>query len=292
MRTAWLVLLSMRPRQWTKNLVVLAPFIFASLLSQGSAVIAALQVLAAFCFASGAAYLVNDIVDVPGDRLNPQRSHRPVASGALSSGVALVAAGVAVVVGIALAWVASPASAAWLVGFLLLQAGYSLALKRYAYVDALAISACFVVRVQSGSYAAIGTTASLGMLGSAAALALFLALAKRRWELVVAGEDVHRHRAASKGYSPRALDRLLWAVAGLTVGAYLAWMLGMAAQGGNPLLPASTLFVALGLTRYLWLVFRRMDGGTPENTLITDVPLIADLVLWAVVLYVGLYINP
>jgi 4-hydroxybenzoate polyprenyltransferase len=269
---------ALRPKQYTKNLLVFAALVFADQVGSLDAWLAAGAAFVAYCLASSAAYLVNDVRDAPEDRKHPVKRLRPIASGQLSSRFALTLAAVLALVALAIAAALGAGSVAYLLAFLGLQAAYSAWLKSLVLVDVLVIAALFVIRASAGAEA-VDVPISAWLLVSTALLASFLALAKRRAELAVVQSGRTAGRASIRRYTVDGLDRLLVALAVTTVGVYVAY----AALAHTPLMLLTVPFVAYGLARYVALVRRHGRGEEPENILLTDGPLVATVVCWAVV---------
>jgi 4-hydroxybenzoate polyprenyltransferase len=271
-------LVAMRPRQWSKNLLVFAGLVFAAKLGDASRWVEALAAFAAYCAISSAAYLVNDVRDREDDRLHPVKRARPIARGELSPRTALVLAAGLAAVALALVAVLGPVSVAFLLAFAALQAGYTLALKHIVLLDVLAIGALFVIRAAAGA-AAVEVRISPWLLLCTALLALFLALAKRRGELVLVGARQAPGRPVLEGYSLELVDQLVAIVASSTVLAYSVYTL--TARDSKALL-ATVPFVIFGVFRYLLLVHRDDVGEEPEQVLLTDVPIILAVAGWIV----------
>jgi 4-hydroxybenzoate polyprenyltransferase len=266
-------LVALRPRQWSKNLLLFAGIVFAAKAGDWVRWAEAAVAFGAYCAASSAAYLVNDVSDAPHDRLHPLKRLRPVARGEVSPRAALVlAAGLA---GLAVCLVVplGIVSLAFLAGFLALQGGYSAGLKHLVLIDVLAIAALFVLRSAAGAEA-VDVRISPWLLLCTALLALFLALAKRRSELVLAGEG----RPVLEGYSLALVDQLIVITVACTIASYSVY----AITAHSAAMTATIPFVVFGLFRYLLLVHRDDLGEEPENVLLTDRPLIAAVILWAV----------
>jgi 4-hydroxybenzoate polyprenyltransferase len=271
-------LVAMRPRQWSKNLLVFAGLVFAAKLGDASRWVEALAAFAAYCAISSAAYLVNDVRDREDDRLHPVKRARPIARGELSVRAALGLATALAAVALALAAALGPVSVAFLLAFAALQAGYTLALKHIVLLDVLAIGALFVIRAAAGA-AAVDVRISPWLLLCTALLALFLALAKRRGELVLVGAKQAPGRPVLEGYSLELVDQLVAIVASSTVLAYSVYTL--TARDSKALL-ATVPFVIFGVFRYLLLVHRDDVGEEPEQVLLTDVPIILAVAGWIV----------
>ncbi len=265
---------ALRVRQWTKNLLLFAGLLFAAKLGDAGRWGDAWLAFAAYCAASSAAYLVNDVHDAERDRLHPVKRHRPVAAGRMSVRTALGLAGLLAVVAFAVGAYLGPFSALLLAAFGAVQLSYSFALKRFAGLDVLAIAGLFTIRAAAGAEA-VSVHVSPWLLACAALLALFLGLAKRRSELALGGSA----RPALAGYSAAALDRLLVAVAVTTLGAYTAY--AVAARDSLEML-LTVPFVVFALGRYLVLVFRSGLGEAPEEILLSDAPILAAIAAWAV----------
>ena len=277
-------LTALRPRQWTKNLLLFAGIVFAAELGDPSRWLSAVIAFVAYCAASSAAYLVNDVRDVASDRLHPVKRTRPIARGELRPRTALWLAVSLTVIAVTLAALLGPASLACLAVFLALQGAYSLWLKSIELLDVLAIAGLFVLRAAAGAIA-VDVRISNWLLVCTFLLALFLALGKRRAEL---GLDGVRARPALDGYAPGLIDQLLAIVAAATIAAYTAYAI---TAHDSRWLVATVPFVVYGLFRYLLLLHRRGLGEEPDALLVEDLPLLVTVAAWAatcaVVLAVG-----
>jgi 4-hydroxybenzoate polyprenyltransferase len=269
-------LAAMRPRQWPKNLLLFAGLIFAAKLGDVVRWAEALAAFGAYCTASSAAYLANDVRDAERDRLHPLKRLRPIARGELSPRAALTLAAALLALAFALAAPLGLVSLAFLAGFVALQAAYTLGLKDVVLIDVMAIGALFVVRAAAGA-AAVRVEISPWLLLCTALLALFLGLAKRRGELVLVGADATPGRPVLAGYSLALVDQLVAVVASATVIAYSIYTFTAHSEAMMATIP----FVLFGIFRYLLLVHRRDLGEEPENVLLADRAIIATVVLWA-----------
>jgi 4-hydroxybenzoate polyprenyltransferase len=267
------VVAALRPRQWSKNLLLFAGIVFAAEVSDWLRWVEAVTAFGAYCAASSAGYLVNDVRDVAHDRLHPLKRSRPIARGELSARTALLLAGGLAITAVALVVPLGFGSLAFLGAFLAGQASYSLGLKHIVLIDVLAISTLFVIRSAAGAEA-VEVRISPWLLLCTALLALFLALAKRRGELVLAGPS----RPVLEGYSLPFVDQLIVVAVACTIAAYSVY----AITAHTPAMAATVPFVVFGLFRYLLLVHRDDLGQEPENVLLTDRPLLAAIALWAV----------
>jgi 4-hydroxybenzoate polyprenyltransferase len=270
-------LAAMRPRQWSKNLLLFAGLVFAAKLGDATRWLEALLAFAAYCAASSAAYLVNDVRDAEHDRAHPVKRFRPVATGELPARTALVLAGLLTAAAFAGVAVLGLGSVGFLAGFLLLQAAYTAGLKHVVLIDVLAIAGLFVVRASAGAEA-VDVRISPWLLICTGLLALFLALAKRRAELVLVGAEETPGRPVLEGYSLALVDQLVTVVAASTVIAYSLYT--FTARDSKAMM-ATVPFVVYGVFRYLLLLHRHDLGEEPENVLLTDVPLLLTIAAWA-----------
>ncbi len=295
MSAAALILLglikSLRPKQWVKNLFVLAPVVFAKDLFHEPVLLRALAAVAAFSMLSGAVYTINDLVDVEDDRRHPTKRLRPVASGEVPESAAKVASGVLVVASLAGAFTIDIAVGGAALAYVSLNLAYSLRLKQVAYLDVVCIAAGFVLRVVAGSYA-VSTDAhpvrpSLYLLLSTGFLALFLGFGKRFHELEV---NEARARSSLRSYDPRTLRAVLWTFALLTVGVYLAWTLDPPPQlvFARRYLWITTALVLIAMTRFVKLL-RSKDGESPTDAMLRDVPFVLTVLGWALLVVTIIY---
>jgi 4-hydroxybenzoate polyprenyltransferase len=267
---------ALRPRQWLKNLLVFAGLVFATKLGDAGRWLEALAAFGAYCAISSAAYLVNDLRDREDDRLHPVKRARPIARGELSPRAAVALAAGLAAVALVLTGVLGLVSVAFLLAFAALQAAYTLALKHVVLLDVLVIGSLFVIRAAAGAEG-VDVRISPWLLLCTALLALFLALAKRRGELVLVGAQRAPGRPVLEGYSLELVDQLLAIVASSTVIAYSVYTL--TARDSKALL-ATVPFVIFGVFRYLLLVHRDDVGEEPEQVLLTDVPIILAVAGW------------
>jgi 4-hydroxybenzoate polyprenyltransferase len=284
---------SLRPQQWTKNLFVFAGLLFSGRLTERAAWPPAFAAFLIFCGLSGAVYLVNDVLDRAADAQHPVKRHRPIASGALSPGVALVAALVLAVACVAAAAAINTGLAVTAASYVVLLAAYSAALKHYVIIDVLTLSAGFVLRAVAGAVA-IAVPISHWLLVCSTLLALFIGLSKRRHELTLLTDSAASHRPILQEYSPYLLDQMISVVTAATLIAYSLYTINSetAERLGSDRLGLTIPFVLYGIFRYLYLVHRRDGGGSPSELLLTDRPLLVCVALWvgavAAVLYTPL----
>jgi 4-hydroxybenzoate polyprenyltransferase len=268
---------SLRPKQWTKNLLLFAGILFAAKLGDLSRWGEALAIFAAYCAASSASYLVNDVRDVVHDREHPVKRTRPIARGELSPRLAVALAAALALASFALAAPLGLESVAFLAVFFALQAGYTLALKHVVLLDVMTIGGLFVVRAAAGA-SAVNVRISPWLLLCTALLALFLALAKRRGELVLVGAEATPGRPVLEGYSLELVDQLVTIVAAATVISYSLYT--FTARDSKAMM-VTIPFVVFGVFRYLLLMHRRDLGEEPEEVLLRDVPILVCIAGWA-----------
>jgi 4-hydroxybenzoate polyprenyltransferase len=272
------VLVAMRPRQWSKNLLVFAGLVFAAKLGDPLRWLDACVCFVAYCAISSASYLTNDVRDREDDRLHPVKRSRPIARGELSPRSALTIAAVLALAAPLLVVPLGLASVLLVFAFAGLQAGYTIRLKHVVLLDVLTISALFVVRAAAGAEA-VDVRISPWLLLCTALLALFLALAKRRGELVLVGAGRTPGRPVLDGYSLELVDQLTGIVASGTVIAYAIYTV---TAGHSRALLATVPFVVFGVFRYLLLMHRYDIGEEPEQVLLKDVPILLAVAGWIV----------
>jgi 4-hydroxybenzoate polyprenyltransferase len=271
-------LVAVRPRQWSKNLLVFAGLVFAAKLGDPLRWLEACVCFVAYCAISSASYLANDVRDRHDDRLHPVKRSRPIARGELSPRSALIlASALAVAAPLLVAPLGVP-SVLLVLAFAALQAGYTLRLKHAVLLDVLTISALFVIRAAAGAEA-VDVRISPWLLLCTALLALFLALAKRRGELVLVGAGRTPGRPVLDGYSLELVDQLTGIVASGTVIAYALYTI---TAGHSRALLATVPFVVFGVFRYLLLMHRYDIGEEPEQVLLKDVPILLAVAGWIV----------
>ncbi|NPV48004.1 MAG: decaprenyl-phosphate phosphoribosyltransferase [Armatimonadetes bacterium] len=292
METLRQIVIAMRPRQWTKNLLVFAGLIFAQKAADWQAVAEAVEAFAIFCALAGAVYLVNDCLDVERDRLDPVKRNRPVAAGLISVQTALTAAVVLVAGGMVAAWLVTPGLLGICLAYVGISMAYSSYLKHIVIVDVFCVASGFVLRAVAGAIA-VRAEVSPWLIICTLLLSLFLALCKRRSELVELGSEAANHRASLAEYSPHLLDQMIAVMTASTLMSYCLYTIAdrTVAVVGSTRLLYTIPFVIYGIFRYLYLVHIKNSGGHPDRALLTDRPLQANLLLYlltvAVVLYTG-----
>jgi 4-hydroxybenzoate polyprenyltransferase len=262
--------------------VVFAALVFSKHLFERGPLLRSLLAFALFCGLSGAVYLLNDVADVERDRLHPVKSRRPIASGELPLPTAVWIAVALGLLALAGAWLLGGAFLASAACYLALNLLYSFRLKEVVIVDVLSVSLGFVIRAVAGGVA-IGVAVSDWLLICTVLFALFLSLSKRRHELTSLSAAAAGHRAILAEYSPYLLDQMIGVV---TASCLMAYAFYTTAEETRQKFQTDRLawtipFVLYGIFRYLYLVHQKEKGGSPTDVLLTDRPLLLDVVLWA-----------
>jgi 4-hydroxybenzoate polyprenyltransferase len=254
------LILSLRPGQWTKNLLVFAPLIFAVKLFEPRSVVLAVAGFAVFCALSSVVYLINDVMDRAGDRQHPLKRTRPIAAGDVAA------------------------------SYVALQVLYSVALKHIVIIDVLTLAIGFVLRAIAGAVV-IDVVISHWLFVCTILLALFIALAKRRHELVLLADGAASHRPILDEYSAYLLDQMIAVVTASTLVAYIFYTISPETEQkfGTSWLGLTIPFPLYGIFRYLYLVHRRDGGGSPSDLLLNDRPLLACVTLWVIAVVLIVY---
>jgi 4-hydroxybenzoate polyprenyltransferase len=294
MKTVRDLLVTMRPDQWTKNLVLFAGLIFAGGLGSATLVLHATAGFLVFCALSGATYLFNDLSDISSDREHPTKSRRPLASGSLSAGVAATTAVILVAAAVVCAYLLHPSFGLVATGYIALNILYSIALRKMVILDVMSIAIGFVLRavgsVEVLRRPAPATELSPWLLVCTFFLALFLGLGKRRHEVLTLGTDAGRHRSTLAHYPAPLIDALFGVVTASTVVSYAIYTIwpGTIEKVGSAALVYTIPFVVYGVFRYLYLMFAEGSGGSPARALLSDLPLGINIAAW--IIAVGLVI--
>jgi 4-hydroxybenzoate polyprenyltransferase len=283
------VLMSLRPEQWTKNLIVFAALIFGQRLFDPAAVGRSLAAFFIFCALSSVVYLLNDLSDRDADRLHPLKRLRPIAAGDVTPALAMTTAalmGTAALIGAfwlrpAFGWIAA--------AYLGLFATYSRVLKHVVILDVLTIAIGFVLRAAAGA-AAISVPMSQWLLVCTILLALFLGLSKRRHELTLLANAASGHRKILEEYNPYLLDQMIGVVTASTLMAYIIYCTSpeTTEKFGTSHLVLTTPFPIYGIFRYLYLVHQK-GVGSPSEVLLMDRPLVACIALWGLAVVAIIY---
>ena len=286
------ILVSLRPKQWIKNGFVFAALLFSKEFISLPAVILAFQAFVSFCLVTSAGYLMNDLVDVREDQAHPVKSKRPIAAGQLNRNIAIVVASILLLGGAVLATMINAFFLLAFLGYVALQLLYSLWLKHVVILDIFAVASGFMIRVVAGGLA-IRVAISDWLIVCTALLSLFLAMGKRRHELVILDAGAVSHRPILREYSTSLLDQMISVVTSSTLVAYCLYTISdvTTTKFGTRNLVLTIPFVLYGIFRYLYLIHKRGSGGSPEELIISDPPLLVSIFLWmltaAVVISLG-----
>jgi 4-hydroxybenzoate polyprenyltransferase len=292
-RPAVSLFVSLRPHQWTKNLIIFAALIFGRRLDEPAAVVRTVEAFGLFCVLSGVVYLINDVVDRTADRRHPAKARRPIAAGDLAPGVAIGAAVALAVGGLAGAFALGRPFGLVAAGYVTLLALYSGPLKRIVIVDVLTIAMGFVLRAVAGAVV-VDVPISHWLLVLTVMLALFLGFSKRRQELVSLAADAAGHRENLSRYTATLLDQLIAITAAGTLIAYAIYTISPETieKFGSGQLGLTLPFPVYGIFRYLYLVYQEDGGGSPAEALVTDRPLLLCVGLWGLAAIAIIYAGP
>jgi 4-hydroxybenzoate polyprenyltransferase len=283
---------SMRIRQWTKNVFVLAALVFDRQLLNVTSLWHSVAGMLIFCLLSSSVYLFNDIMDVEADRKHPEKSKRPIASGQLPIPVALIASIILVVITLPLAYLLSPWFALIAFIYFALNFAYSIWLKHIAIVDVLLVATFFVLRVAAGVTLIKVERFSPWLYVVTTLFALYIGFGKRRAELALLAEGANMHRRVLEGYTIPMLDQFITIVSSTTIVAYSLYTFTAENLKGSALMMLTIPFVLYGIFRYLYLVQVKHAGGAPEELLLTDRPLQITILLWVSAVLVIFYFLP
>jgi 4-hydroxybenzoate polyprenyltransferase len=284
------LLRSLRPSQWTKNLIIFAALMFGQRLLDGPSLLRAAAGFLVFCALSGVVYLINDVADREADRRHPVKRRRPIASGAVPVPTALATAGVLGTGALAAAFSLRPLFGVLAAAYVALLVLYSGPLKHIVIIDVLTIAIGFVVRAAAGAVV-IAVPISPWLYVLTILLALFLALSKRRHELVLLADGATGHRPILEEYSPYLLDQMIAVVTASTLVAYAIYTVSPETieKFHTDLLGLTLPFPLYGIFRYLYLVHQKEGGGSPSEMLVNDRPLLVCVALWAAAVAIVIY---
>jgi 4-hydroxybenzoate polyprenyltransferase len=284
------LIISLRPTQWFKNLFVFAALVFSRNLSDLSRGLSVLWAFGLFCLLSSGTYLINDLFDLHDDREHPAKSQRPLASGRMKPSTAAAVAAVLVLGALGLSFLLHPHFGLVALAYFLINLAYSAYLKQVVILDVMLVAFGFVLRAVAGAVV-IDVEISSWLLICTILIALFLALGKRRHEVMLLAEGSSQHRRVLGEYSTYFLDQMIAVVTASTLMSYALYTLSpeVARKFGDNDLMFTVPFVLYGIFRYLYLVHRQSKGGSPAHVLLTDRPLMLDILLWFVAVWLILY---
>ena len=283
---------AMRPKQWTKNGFVFVPLVFDVKVFHLEPLLRTLAGFVLLCLISGTVYLINDLVDIERDRQHPTKRSRPLASGQLPTSVAISAAIALPVIVLPLSFLLDVQFGLILSGYLGLQILYSLWLKNMVIVDVMVVAAGFVLRVAAGVPLVLAERFSPWLYLFTSLLALFMALGKRRQEIVLLKDDAGSSRASLDHYNLPFLDEMMAVVTASTLITYALYTFSAPNLPRNHSMMLTIPFVLYGIFRYLYVVHIQGNGGAPDEVLLTDRPLLAAVGLFGMAVVIILYLSP
>ena len=284
---------TMRPRHWIKNLFVFAPLFFGGQFTDLRKIATTFVVFIAFSIISSSIYIFNDVADRENDRNHPSKCKRPIASGSLPVFTALIVGICFVVLTISvLILIVSLKVIIILLFYFFLNIAYSFFLKNIVIVDVFCVSFGFVLRVLAGGLA-VNVVPSSWLIIATFLLSLFLALGKRRHELVLLNDSSDNHRSVLYHYTPRLVDQLISVVTPVTLITYLLYTLDAetVARFKSKILFSTGIFVIFGIFRYLYLIHRKDLGGSPTRLVLKDLPLLGAIIGWILIFCLIVYFT-
>jgi 4-hydroxybenzoate polyprenyltransferase len=284
------ILLSLRPKQWTKNLIIFAGLVFSQNLLNTTYLYRSIGAFVIFCLLSGTVYIINDIVDREQDRKHPIKSKRPIASGTLTINSALIFAVIFAIASLFFAYLINQLFFLVALAYFVLMLAYSFYLKKIVILDVLVVAIGFALRAYAGTVA-IYVQISVWLFLCAILLALFLAISKRRHELVLFEAAAPSHRHVLSEYSKPLLDQMISIVTAATLIAYSIYTISpeTITKFHSKNLVLTIPFVLYGIFRYLYLIYQKQLGGSPESILLEDRSLIISIFGWLLSIIIILY---
>lgn len=286
------LLRSMRPHQWVKNLFVVAPLVFSERALLTEDFLRAAFAFLCFSALSGCVYILNDLLDVEGDRLHPTKRERPIASGRLPIAVARVALSVILLGTVVLSFIVSIDFAAVGLAYFVLNVGYSFAFKHIPFLDVISIASGFLLRVLGGAFA-IRAPITPWILACTFLLALFLGLGKRKHEILQAGARAGKQRRVLDRYRLGHVRLAMAAFGVATVACYALYTM-ISEHAGRLFHPRDLVWtlpcVAIGLFRFNQLTGRVDEGRSPTDLMLSDPPFLLNLAVYAAIVVVVIYV--
>jgi len=282
---------SMRPRQWAKNVFLLAAIVFDRQLTNPTAMARTMAGLIIFCLLSSTVYLLNDIADIEADRNHPLKRLRPIASGALPLNAAIFASILLMAISLPAAYLLSPSFAIIAIIYFLLNLAYSKYLKHVPLIDVMVLAAFYVIRVVAGVSLIQVERFSPWLYVVTTLLALYIGFGKRRGEILLLQEvNMDSTRKVLEGYSLSFLDQLITIVSGTTIVSYSLYTFSAPNLPENHTMMLTIPFVVYGIFRYLYLIQIKGEGGAPDELFLTDKPLQATIFFFGVAVLIIFYI--
>lgn len=284
----------MRPKQWTKNIFIFAGLVFDGQLFIVDSFIRVAISFVLLCLSASTVYIINDLADIERDRQHPKKKYRALPSGQLPIPLAVAAAIVLPVISLLAALLYSPLFALILLIYIVMNVLYSFWLKHIVIVDILTITASYVLRVAAGVVVIQVAQFSPWLYAVMGLLALFLAIGKRRQELVLLADNAANARPIFRDYNLPLLDDMLRIVTTSTLIAYMLYTIEAPSRllHGTNLALITVPFVMYALFRYLYLIHVKGEGSAPDEVFLRDRPLQIDFILWGLSFVVILYLVP
>ncbi|HIJ56435.1 MAG TPA: decaprenyl-phosphate phosphoribosyltransferase [Deltaproteobacteria bacterium] len=284
------VIVSMRPVQWVKNLFIFAGLIFSGNLFHPEALIRVGNGFILFSLVASSIYVFNDIIDLEYDRAHPEKKNRPLAAGLMSVPAAYACSILLAAAGLICALALDQVFFAILLSYLIINVAYTIKIKKIVILDIMCIASGFVLRVLAGTELA-EVMASDWLILCTIMLSLFLGFSKRRHELVVTGTDALSHRKVLGDYSISFLDQMIAVATACTVMSYALYTVSpqTVSRFGTRNLVFSIPFVIYGIYRYLYLIHQKNMGGNPTRELVSDLPMLINALLWALLVVLIIY---
>lgn len=282
----------MRLHQWIKNLFIFAAFLFSGHLTVTKDFVITIAGFFIFSLATSSVYIFNDIIDLEKDKLHPEKSTRPIPSGNLKIKYAIISSIILVIIAILFASLLNTKFTLILIGYILLNIFYTLVFKNLVILDVMAIATGFVLRIYAGAVL-IDVPVSHWLILCTILIALFLGFCKRRSELVKLDSFANDHRSVLSHYNSNFLDQMIGIVTASTVMSYALYTISedtIQKFNTNNLI-YTTPFVLYGIFRYLYLIYKRAEGGNPTMTVVRDIPLLLNLFLWILTVVIIIYIK-
>ena len=283
------ILISTRPKQWTKNLLIYLPLLFSVNESWQFSEFSSLQLLfiktttayIAFCLVTGAVYIINDLLDINHDKLHPVKSKRPIPAKSIGTGPAIISAIILFISGIIIAYFINIKVLAAFLFYIGLMISYSKFLKHHLYVDIITISLGFVIRALSGALA-VDIPVSNWLLICTGLGALLIAISKRRAELITFKNHTTIQRPILAKYQISKIDKIIPALGIITMVAYTVYTVSATNLPDNNFMLATVPFVGYGIFRYVWIVTVNNKGEHPEEIWFKDLHLLSTIILWVI----------
>jgi len=275
------LIISMRPKQWVKNVFIFAGLVFARHLFDIYLLTKVIAGFSMFSLAASSIYLFNDIIDLQKDKEHPEKCKRPLAAGHLRVSTAYAASAVLAITSLVGAFLLNFSFFVILASYAVMNIGYTIKIKQLVILDVMCISFGFVFRVIAGT-ALVGVRPSDWLIICTITLSLFLGFSKRRHELILIGHKATNHRKVLTDYSITFIDQMIAVATACTVMSYALYTIAdeTVAKFGTSNLVFTIPFVIYGIYRYLYLIHRKETGGNPTSTVLTDLPLFLNGLLW------------